>query len=65
MQGMSRPEPQDTSAPNTPRNSQEGRGAIGRRRLGWVVLAFWIVYSGAVLGWHALTAPPADACIVR
>ena len=65
MQGMSRPETQDTSAPNTPRPSQEGRGVIGRRHLGGVVLAFWIVYSGAVLGWHALTAPPADACIVR
>jgi hypothetical protein len=62
---MLRPETQDTPTSHPPRPSQEGRGVIGRRRLGWVVLAFWIVYSGAVLGWHALTAPPADACIVR
>lgn len=62
---MSRPETQDTPTRNQPRHSQEGRGVVGRHRLGWVVLAFWIAYSGAVLGWHALTAPPADACIVR
>lgn len=56
---------QDAHTHSQPRASQEGRGLVVRRRLGWVVIAFWIAYSAAVLGWHALTAPPADACIVR
>jgi hypothetical protein len=56
---------QDAHTRNPPRPSQERRGFVARRRLGWVALAFWIAYSGAVLGWHALAAPPADACIVR
>jgi hypothetical protein len=56
---------QDAHTRRQPRSSQEERGFVVRRRLGWVALAFWIAYSGAVLGWHALTAPPADVCVVR
>ncbi len=48
-----------------PRPSQEARGLASRRHLGWFAFVLWIAYSAAVLGWHALDAPPADACIVR
>lgn len=48
-----------------PRPSHEARGIAFRRRLGWLALALWIAYSAVLLGWHALNAPPADACIVR
>ncbi len=56
---------QDAPTHSQPRPSQERRGVVVRHRLGWAAFVFWIAYSGAVLGWHALAAPPADACIVR
>ncbi|MFU2487690.1 hypothetical protein [Thauera sp. WH-1] len=56
---------QHASNRHRPDRPQAAPGGVVRRRLAWVALAFWIAYSGAVLGWHALTAPPADACIVR
>jgi hypothetical protein len=62
---MSSSRTQDAPTHSQARSAHEGRASPTRRRLGWVALAFWIVYSGAVLGWHALTAPPTDACIVR
>lgn len=30
-----------------------------------LLVALWLGYSAAVLGWHALTSPPADVCITR
>ena len=35
------------------------------RLLCWIVFFGWLAYSGALLGWAAANAPPADACIVR
>lgn len=34
------------------------------RLLCWIAFAGWLAYSGALLGWAAANAPPADACIV-
>lgn len=65
MADMSSARTQDASKRRQPGSPPEEAGGVLRRRLAWVALAFWIAYSGAVLGWHALTAPPADACIVR
>lgn len=48
-----------------PRSAQVSRGGRLGRHLGWLVFILWIAYSGAVLGWHALSAPPVDACLVR
>ncbi|HRP24658.1 hypothetical protein [Thauera sp.] len=56
---------QDASDRHQPGSPQAAPGGVFRRRLAWVALVFWIAYSGALLGWHALTLPPADACIVR
>ncbi len=61
---MTSAEPQDTRDPG-PRPSQEARGFGSRRRVGWLAFVLWIAYSAALLGWHAVNAPPADACIVR
>lgn len=37
----------------------------GRKLLILALAALWLGYSAAVLGWHALTSPPADVCITR
>ncbi|MDX5411082.1 MAG: hypothetical protein LPJ94_12735 [Thauera sp.] len=60
---MTRSGTQDASQ-RRPRPSNEARG-LASSRLAWAAFLLWIAYSAALLGWHALDAPPADACIVR
>lgn len=56
---------QDASNRHEPGSPHGVPGSGLRRRLAWAALVFWVAYSGAVLSWHALTLPPAAACIVR
>lgn len=65
MLDMLNPRTQDASHDRHTGPSPAASGGVARRRLVWFVLVFWIAYSGAVLGWHALTLPPAAACSVR
>lgn len=56
---------QDASNRHEPGSLHGMQGSGLRRRLAWAALVSWVAYSGAVLGWHALTLPAAAACIVR
>jgi hypothetical protein len=36
-----------------------------RKGLIWLLVALWLGYSAAVLGWHAATLPPGSVCVAR
>jgi hypothetical protein len=54
-----------TNRPQAQMRMSLSRPPRHRRLLCWIVFFGWLGYSGALLGWAAANAPPADACIVR